>query len=588
VKWPTVLQRKSFSHARRIKWVSDLAAFPFFARASKARLQARPNASNIVKPGILAIVAESAGAIFSILLSSVLILAVLTLLIAFGLELHRDAFSLESFSVPRDLLERGYSPAAVSEEVIAEIQRIQRAAATRHQRRNLESLMSLPDLQLSSSGLSMNSVVRYARRLLSLPGNRISGKIFQDGSETRLILVVQQGSRSESSEVHRSDGDIPALLKDAGRAIVQSVDGYVLASYLMDQEKRSGQFPATLAAVDYVLTHPPASDHPWALDLLGHVRHLQGQDDLALEAFRTVLALYPSFRGGPAVYVEQLVYMDRIEEARQFANARRQGAQSAAQWEQVFWMTHNLGDWLGAADAADHEVSLKGATGYGDLLHALSHAGHYAESLSIIENGLADDPKVFRPFVDGSLLTRAGRTQEGIDLAKAAVLAAADGGDSAELAEEFDHLGDVLVSAGQPAAAMVEFEHAMNRGIAETDLVFSYGDALIALDKPRQALQFFEVKMREQPRVWDGHVGAARAHVALGDYAIANQIFERVARESPLDPQMFLDWAKSLDAAGKTEEARNVRLRAVKVAEDFKRPLGPHLSHIDISAKEGD
>ena len=574
--WIKVLQRKSFSHARHIGRIGKLATHPFLARATR-----RPGAGNPVagasatKPAFLLSAAESAGAIFSLLLSSVLIAAVVAMLIAFALEIRRDTFSFEGVSVPKEMLERGYSPAAVSEEVIAEIQKIQQAASTRHQKRNLESLMALPDLQLSSSGLSMNSVVRYTRRLLSLPENRISGKIFQDGSETRLLLVLREGRRSESLEVHRSDGDTSALLRDAGRALVLSVDGYVLSAYLMEQEKRSGDFTATLSAIDHVLTHPPASDHPWALELLGDVRHLQGKEDLSLEAYRTLLSLYPGFDEGPRDHVRQLVNMDRIAEARQYADKRRSEARSATQWEQVFNMMHDLGDWAAAVDAARHELvaSSNSSNAYGDLLHGLGHAGRFAEALAIVEKGLAKDPKTFGPLTDGSLVVRAGRRQEGIDMARAALSRAADSGNALKLRYEYIVLGDVLSVAGKHSEALVEYEHARQRGATDDDLYFSYGDTLIAVGRPREAVAFFQEKIRQQPRVWDGHAGLARAYVATGDLPAALAMFERVTRENPLDPEVFRDWAKALDAAGRGREAGEKRVQADIAAENLKRPL---------------
>lgn len=566
--WPKIFKRKKFSHASRIGWLSKVAVNPVFSLGSRGNVHVR----NTIKPGVLPVAAENLGAIFSILLSGTLIISLVLLLAAFSLELRRDTFSFEGLSVPRELLERGYSPVVISEEIISEIQKIQQAANTKHQRRNLESLMSLPDLQLTT-GISMSSIVRYARRLLSLHENRISGKIVNDEDGMRLILVVHEGNRNESAEIRQNNGDMRALFKNAGRAIVQIVDGYVLASYLMDQEKPGGQFPATLSAIDFVLAHPPASDHPWALELLGLVRHIEGAEDQALEALRTLLSLYPNFEGGPAAYVQQLVYMDRIEEARHFSNTRRQSAQSAKEWQQVFWMTHNLGDWLGAVDAASKEITAGSANGYTDLFHGLGHAGRYKESLIIIEKGLAGDPKKFHAFSDGSLVAYTGRTQEGINLAKASISAAANSGNREKLALAYENLGDVLVIAGQPQLAMIEFQHAMDHGTAVWDMMFPYGDALIAVGRPQQALDFFNAKIREQPRVWDGHVGAARAQVALGNLLEANRLFELVARESPLDPVMFTDWAKCLKALGKVEDAENARQRSIQVAESMTRPL---------------
>ena len=152
--WPKILQRRSFGYARRMAWLNTLVTRPFFARGSKAQLRTSSDSLSASKAGFLTTIEEITGSAFSILLSTVLIVALISIVIAFVTELRRDTFTFEGISVPKSLLDRGYSAAAVSEEAIAEIRRIQESASLNHQRRNLESLMSLPDLQLSSSGLS--------------------------------------------------------------------------------------------------------------------------------------------------------------------------------------------------------------------------------------------------------------------------------------------------------------------------------------------------------------------------------------------------------------------------------------------------
>src|SRR5215831_7070069 len=293
------IKRQLFRPGRRIEQIGRLATHPFFARRKRsddvAPSAASPAVAATAARGLLPRMAENAGALFSITISLILVAALVALMFAFLRDIRRDAFELDNFSAPREIAERGYTSTAIAEAILDEIRTIQVEAFTLQARRQLEVAATLPDVQVAGAGLSMKAIVRYARRLFDLPDNRISGDMLQDGKTLRLALRIREGTRTQLVTVRREDGDVDRLLKDAGRALVQIADPELLAVYLYGHEVAERRFPATRAAIDYVLAHGRIEDRGRAYQMLGDVQRLAGEPENALASYRRYAAIDPSF-----------------------------------------------------------------------------------------------------------------------------------------------------------------------------------------------------------------------------------------------------------------------------------------------------
>lgn len=360
------LKRPLFVPGRRIEQIGKLSEQPFFSRrpAGAATATALTGVAPPRRP-FLARIAENAGALFSATLSFVLVVALIALVFAFIREVRRDSVLLESFAAPKELVEQGYTSTVIAEKMLDEIRAIDRGSASVKARRSLEFGETLPDIQIARGGLSMKSIVRYARRLFDLPDASIGGEIVRRGATLRMTIRTRDRYGTQVVEVNRGDGDADALLRDAGRAIFRTTDPYILASYLYSQEEDAGSenFPETLAAIDYVLEHPPESDDVWALMLRGNVRSVQGRPEDAIVDYRASLARDPvRARGNLAL---ALMAAGQRDEALAYTRQMLARADSTPGNRSDFgWVLLRDGDFLGARDIARQLLAGPAGTRY--------------------------------------------------------------------------------------------------------------------------------------------------------------------------------------------------------------------------------
>ena len=182
----------------------------------------------------------------------------------------------------------------------------------------------------------MKSIVRYARRLFDLPDATIGGEIVRRGTTLRMTIRTRDRYGTQVVEVVRDDADADALLRDAGRAIVRATDPYILATYFNTKESDAGSetFPETLAAIDYVLTHPPESDDAWALNLRGNVRMEQGRPEEAIADYRAALARGGIFHGNLA---QALLAAGRRDEALKYTREMLRASRRHAGFASRLW-----------------------------------------------------------------------------------------------------------------------------------------------------------------------------------------------------------------------------------------------------------
>ena len=108
---------------------------------------------------ILPWLAQNVAAIFTILLSLALISLLGALVYALWRELRRNTIVLEPLEVPRELAERGYTPAVVTERLLDAIHTIQSVASTQKPRRGHVASALQADIRIPVGQL-LNQVVR--------------------------------------------------------------------------------------------------------------------------------------------------------------------------------------------------------------------------------------------------------------------------------------------------------------------------------------------------------------------------------------------------------------------------------------------
>ncbi len=562
------LKRQLFRPGRRIEQIGGLAAHPFFARQASARTDP-PRADGAARRrGLLPGLAENAGALFSIAMSLVLLAALIALTYAFVRDIRRNVIEFDTFTAPKEIAERGYTSTAIAEAVLDEIHAIQAQAFTLQSRREIDVAATLPDVQIAGGGLSMKAIVRYARRLVDLPDNRISGEMLQDGKALKLALRVRQGTQTQLITVQRDDADVDRLLRDAGRALVQIADPSLLAVYLYGHEAKARSFPETRSAIDYLLAHGSTDERASGYRMLGNVQRLEGRADNALASYRRYAQLDP---GDGSVYVvRQLVRMGRDSEALELARERAKLSQSADELMNSAVMMGALGrnaeqfDYARQAlrrDPQDAETNNLVA----DSLYRLHRP---AEALESAERGwkLHPDDRDL-PSTVAFMMAAVGRAADAIDVCKAE-LAAWPGDLWCHEAR-----ADAFAALGRMDEAFLEYRYAIDNGNESANLATHFGDALLGSGQMQQAVAQYEAALAFEPHHWPAHTGWARAELALGRAQVASDRFALAAAGDPDDALLYREWARALEALGRADEAAAKRAEAVKVEARLRQPL---------------
>jgi tetratricopeptide (TPR) repeat protein len=569
------LKRQLFRPGRNIERIGKLAAHPFFARRVPAPAAAPPAGPLAVPPppasprrGLLPNLAEHAGALFSIAISLVLLAALIALAYAFVRDMRRDSFEFDTFSAPREIAERGYTSTAIAEAVLDEIHAVQAEAFTLQTRRQLEVAATLPDIQLTGGALSMKAIVRYARRLVDLPDNRISGEMLQDGKALKLALRVRQGKQTQLIVVKRDDADVDRLLQDAGRALVQIADPSMLAVYLYGHEVKAKSFPETRRAIDYLLAHGNSDERAFGYHTLGNVQRLEGHADDALASYERYALLDPV--DGPIYVAGQLVRMGRDGDALQLAQVRAKTAQSADELMAVAIMMGRLGrnaeqfNYARQALKSDPE----GAETNNLVADSLYRLHRPAEAVVVAERGwkLHPDDRDL-PSTVAFMMAQIGRGADAIEVCNVE-LAAWPGDLWCREAR-----ADAFASLGRMDEAFREYRYAIDNGNDSANLVTHYGDALLASGEANAALVQYQAALAVEPHHWPAQTGSARAELALGHVRQAADAFAATALGDPDDALLYREWARALDLLGQHDEAAAKRAHAVQIEARLRTPL---------------
>jgi hypothetical protein len=127
-------------------------------------------------------VAESAGAVFSTVLSVVLVVALLALVVALVREFRRDAWVLDAFSAPKDLVEAGFTSTAIGHRLLDEIHRIEHAVETSRDRPAVDTDASQADIRSRRRAFRSGRSPATQRQMLGMPEQRIAGEIVRWGA----------------------------------------------------------------------------------------------------------------------------------------------------------------------------------------------------------------------------------------------------------------------------------------------------------------------------------------------------------------------------------------------------------------------
>jgi tetratricopeptide (TPR) repeat protein len=469
--------------------------------------------------GVLPWLAQNLSALFTILLSVLLIAALAVLLYAIVRELRRNAVFLDPIDVPRALDTRGYSPVVVAERLLDALLAMQRKAPTLKELRGIESTAALVDLQVPGR-LSLQAIVRYIHRLVRIPESHIGGEITCEGESYELTLRRRDQRSVSIVGVHRNV-DIGNLLAAGAEDVLRLIDPWILAHHYFAQETREQppEFTRTLATLEHMLRHSDAAERPWALNMQGICLMRQRQLSQAIERFRDAAAAGPQLPFIHQNWANALDLLGRFDEAR----AHRVRAL------EIPARTANL--------VANNAINAS-------LLH------RHSQAMGLARRALALSPESSRAWSAwGYVLFGLHRLEQAATASERAMaLGARDMFWSPPLAMVYAALGRPEKAL---AAALDEIERA---GETEESLK-AMGFARLAAGDARGAVSNFEASLANAPGAGDAAYGKADALLALGEFELALAHYERAVAIDPFYPQAHVGWAHALRGLGRTREA---------------------------------
>ena len=121
----------------------------------------------------------------------------------------------------------------------------------------------------------------------------------------------------------------------------------------------------------------------------------------------------------------------------------------------------------------------------------------------------------------------------------------------------------------------------------DADALILRGDIELSKKDPKSAIADLRTVLRDQPNSIGVLRTLARAHLANGEPAIAEETLQRGLEAHPKDPELRLDQAQLLAQLGKAEQAKAVLIELVKDQPNDFQALDP-LFRLSLSTKDYD
>ena len=556
---PNPLKRQWFRPGAGVERIAKLPTSRFLLRRT-------PEPTHAPLP--ITRVAESAGAVFSTVLSIVLVVALLALIVALVREFRRDAWVLDAFTAPKDLVDAGFTSTAIGHRLLDEIHRIEHAVETSRDRPIVDTDASQADIRVTSAGVSIRSIARYARQMLGMPDQRIAGEIVRVGSGLRMTVRDGQAAPDHTLEAIQPDGDIVALLRAAAQDILRLARPDEMLDYLFVAEMEDKRFTQTLALVDKMLGNRSDDDDERAVRTLGDVRMAQGRYDDAVEVYRDAMQRWPASGRVRAGLVTALYWSGRVDEANALVpRAAPDRGRASVELSAHAKSLAELNRYDEAREYAIAAISRDdgNAGAWMQLANAEYYLHRYADSLATAEAYLkahpGSDASDFRYFVVASL-GKLGRGREGLPIAERMVALRPDNPNA------IFTRAVALAAVGRHAEAARDWARVAPTFATLSEPWLRWGESLAAMGRLDEALERMREATRRDPWWGVGHAGVGRVLVLQRKPAEALPHFETARRLDVHDPEALRNWALALDALGRGKEADEKRALADAVARE--------------------
>ena len=194
---------------------------------------------------------------------------------------------------------------------------------------------------------------------------------------------------------------------------------------------------------------------------------------------------------------------------------------------------------------------------------SLHQKGETAAAQHIYRRILASDPQHFDALhMLGVIALQAGELTEAVNLIDRAI---AIDPDNRAYTPAYNNRGIALRNAGQPQAALENFDKAIALGAAHADLYFNRGNALRDLGRHMDAIESLATVIAIVPTHSDAYYHRGLSFTELGLYQQAADSFTQAIRLLPTTPRFHNSLGIALSNLNRYEEAIESFKKAVKI-----------------------
>jgi tetratricopeptide (TPR) repeat protein len=155
-----------------------------------------------------------------------------------------------------------------------------------------------------------------------------------------------------------------------------------------------------------------------------------------------------------------------------------------------------------------------------------------------------------------------------------------------------DRLAALRAARNDTAGAMILINEVLAKSPRDDDALFLRGNIALSHQDPKAAIADLRAVLRDQPNAPGVLRALARAHLANGEPAIAEETLRNAADSNPKDPLLHLEFAQLLVETGKLEQAKPVLADLIKAHPDYAEAVDLRfrvsLASKDYAAAESD
>ena len=211
-----------------------------------------------------------------------------------SIEMRKDAYSIQTFHVPKHLEESGFNGLVLAQKIMDEVAAIKAdAGSIKNDSVKFDAALK-PEMDLSVMGVgfSTQTIMYYAKQLLGKKDRTVSGELTNLAQNMTLTLRFSDANKIEVHNYADSlaiDKRVDKLLKEAAEKVLRWSDPYILAVYYYHQ----GRFDEAMESARTILKERP-KEACWAYLAWGSILVRQQNLRGGIEKFEKALELKPN------------------------------------------------------------------------------------------------------------------------------------------------------------------------------------------------------------------------------------------------------------------------------------------------------